>query len=109
MIFDIKLDGFRWKARLVAGGHQTEPPESVLTYTSIVSRETVWIAFTIAMLNDLQIKASDVQNAYLTAPCAEKIYTVLGSDAGKMAIVVRALYGLKSAGASFQRHLADCM
>ena len=31
MIFDIKLDGFRRKARLVAGGHQTEPPASVLT------------------------------------------------------------------------------
>jgi hypothetical protein len=44
---------------------------------------------------------------------AEKIYTVLGlefgADAGKMAIIVHALYGLKSAGASFQRHLADCM
>jgi len=79
----------------------------------VVSRETIQIAFTIAALNDLQVKASDVQNAYLTAPCAEKIYTVLslefGSDAGKTAIVVRALYGLKSASASFQRHLADCM
>jgi len=66
MIFDIKLDGFRRKARLVAGGHQMEPPASVLTYASVVSRETVRIAFTIAALNDLQVKASDVQNAYLT-------------------------------------------
>ena len=66
MIFDINLDGFRRKARLVAGGHQTEPPASVLTYASVVSRETVRIAFTIAALNDLQVKASDVQNAYLT-------------------------------------------
>ena len=32
-----------------------------------------------------------------------------GSDCGKTAIVVRALYGLKSAGASFRNHLADCM
>jgi hypothetical protein len=32
-----------------------------------------------------------------------------GSDAGKKAFIVRALYGLKSAGASFRNHLADCM
>ena len=30
-------------------------------------------------------------------------------DAGKKALIVRALYGLKSAGASFRAHLADCM
>ena len=56
---------------------------------------------------------SDIENAYITAPCTEKIWTVLGPefgpDAGKSAIVVRALYGLKNAGASFCNHLADCM
>ena len=82
MIFDVKLEGFRRKARLVAGGHKTEPPASVLTYASVVSRETVRVALTVAALNDLQVKTSDVQNAYLTAPCAEKIYTVLGLEFG---------------------------
>ena len=71
------------------------------------------IALTLAGLNNLQVKVSDIENAYITAPCTEKIWTVLGpefgSDAGKTAIVVRALYGLKSAGASFCNHLADCM
>ena len=61
----------------------------------------------------MEVKASDIQNAYLTAPCAEKIWTKLGPefgpDAGKKAIVVRALYGLGSAGASFTAHLASCM
>jgi len=80
---------------LVAGGHQTEPPANVLTYASVVSRETVHIAFTNATLNDSQVKASDVKNVCLTAPYAEMIFTVLGlefgADAGKMAIVVRAL------------------
>ena len=112
MIFDIKLDGFRCKARLVAGGHMTETP-AVMTYASVVSRETVRIALTMAALNDLEVKASDVQNAYLTAPCEEKIWTTLGpefgDDKGKKAVIVRALYGLKSAGASFGRHIADCM
>jgi len=113
MIFDIKLsEGFRRKARMVAGGHQVDTP-AYLTYSSVVSRETVRIVLTLAALNGLEVKASDIQNAFLTAPCVEKIWTILGSefgpDAGKRAFVVRALYGLSSAGKSFSDHLADCM
>jgi len=113
MIFDVKLgEGFRRKSRLVGGGNQVDTP-SHMTYASVVSRETVRIALMLAALNDLEVKASDIQNAYLTAPCAEKIWTVLGPEfgpeAGKKAIIVRALYGLGSAGASFTKHLADCM
>ena len=48
-----------------------------------------------------------------TAPCEEKIWTTLGPEfgpnKGKRALIVRALYGLISAGASFGRHLADFM
>ena len=112
MVFDIKLDGFKRKARLVAGGHVLDPPAG-LTYSSVVSRDSVRIILTIAALNDLEVKASDVQNAYLTAPCEEKVWTKLGpefgADQGKSALIVRALYGLRSAGASFSRHIADCM
>ena len=32
-----------------------------------------------------------------------------GKDAGKSAVIVRALYGLKSAGAAFKSHIARCM
>jgi len=113
IIFDIRFgEGFRRKARLVAGGHMIDTPQH-LTYSSFVSRETVRIALTMAALHDLEVKTSDIQNAYLTAPCAEKIWTVLGPefgpDAGKKAIIVRALYGLGSAGQSFSAHLASCM
>ena len=113
MVFDVKFEAnFRRKARLVAGGHMVEAP-AVMTYASVVSRETVRIALTVAALNDMEVRASDVQNAYLTAPCEEKIYTTLGpefgEDQGKTALVVRALYGLASAGATFGRHIADCM
>ena len=91
----------------------TKTPPPVMTYASVVSRETVRIALTIAALNDLQVKASDVQNAYLASPCEEKIWTVLGTefgqDAGKKAIIVHALYGLKSSGGPFSRHISDCM
>ena len=113
MIFDIKLsEGFRRKARMVAGGHQVDTP-AYMTYSSVVSRETVRIVLTLAALNDLEVKAADIQNAFLTAPCAEKIWTILGvefgPDAGKRAIIVRALYGLAASGKSFGDHLANCL
>ena len=112
MVFDVKMEDFRRKARLVAGGHMTETPMAA-TYSSVVSRDSVRIALTIAALNDLNICAGDVENAYLTAPVKEKIWCILGkefgADAGKKALRVRALYGLKSAGAAFRAHLADCM
>ncbi len=66
MVFDIKID-FTRKARLVAGGHLTEVP-SHLTYSSVVSRESIRIMFLIAALNDLQVLIADIGNAYLNAP-----------------------------------------
>ena len=52
-------------------------------------------------------------NAYVKVPCSKKIWTVLGkefgADQGKKAIIVRAFYRLKSSGAAFHAHLADCM
>ena len=38
---------------------------AVLTYVCVVSRDSVHIALTIAALNNLQVKASDVQNEFL--------------------------------------------
>ena len=111
MIFDVKLgENYRRKARLVAGGHKTEAPASI-TYSSVVSRDSVRIALLIAALNELDVLACDIQNAYLTAPCREKVYTVagdeFGSDSGKLMVITRALYGLKSAGASFRAFLGE--
>ena len=54
------------------------------------------IALTISTLNDLDVKAGDIMNAYLTAPITEKVWTVLGKewgpDSGKKSIIVRLLY-----------------
>ena len=82
MIFDVKFgENFRCKARLVAGGHMTDTPNT-LTYSSVVSRDSVCIALTIAALNDLSVMACDIQNAYLTAECREKIWTRAGPEFG---------------------------
>ena len=110
IIFDVKLgENFRRKARYVADGHRTETPSSV-TYSSVVSRESVRICLTIAALHGLDILTADIENAYLTAPCREKCWLLagpeFGSDMGKVMIVKRALYGLKSSGAAFRSFLA---
>ena len=105
IIFDVKMD-FTRKARFVAGGHMTDTPSSI-TYSSVVSRESVKIAFLIAALNDLDIMSCDIGNAYLNAPCREKIWFVAGKECGpdlevKPCKLVRALYGLKSSGAAWR-------
>ena len=113
MVFDIKMDGdFTRKARLVAGGHTTDTPASI-TYSSVVSRESVRIAFLIVALNDLEVFAADIGNAYLNAPCREKIWTIagpeFGTDSGCIMVVKRALYGLKSSGAAWRAMLAQTL
>ena len=67
LVFDVKFDGFRFKSRMVAGGHMVDTPP-FLTYASVVSRETVRKALLMAALHDLDMKALDVENAYLMAP-----------------------------------------
>ena len=68
--------------------------QATIIYASIVSRETVTIALMIATLNDLQVKLSNILNAYVQAPVIEKVFTTLGpefvKDTGKTAVIVRA-------------------
>ena len=65
----------------------------------------------IAALNELDIQAADIENAYLTAPYREKVWTIggkeFGHNQGRVFKVIRALYGLKSSGAAFRAHLAE--
>ena len=70
IVFDVKMD-FTRKARFVANGSMTDMPIG-LCYSSVVSRDSVRIAFLVAALNDLDLLACDIGNAYLNAPCREK-------------------------------------
>ena len=96
----------------MAEGHITEAPVTIM-YASRVSRETVRIVLMTAALNDLEVKSGDILNANVQVPVTEKVWTTLGSefgkDARKTAVIVRALYDLKSAGAASRSHLARCM
>jgi hypothetical protein len=112
LIFDVKMD-FTRKARFVAGGHMTDPPPT-LTYSSVVSRDSVRIALLLAALNDVDLLAADIGNAYLNAPSREKVYTTAGLEfgaelQGQSLLIVKALYGLKSSGAAWRSHLTGTL
>ena len=110
LIFDVKLsENFRRKARFVADGHLVETPASV-TYSTVVSRDSIRILLTAAALNEVDVMGADIQNAFLSAPNKEKNWIKagpeFGPEQGKVFIVVRALYGLKSACAAFRAFMA---
>ena len=97
---------------MVADGHKTDTPRLV-TYSSVVSRDSVRICLLLAALNDLDVLSRDIENAYLTAPCREKCWTIggkeFGPDEGKPFIITKTLYGLKSSDAAFRALLAETL
>ena len=109
IIYDVKFDLTR-KARYVGGGHLTSVP-ACMTYSSVVSRDSVRIMFLIAALNDLDIKMCDIGNAYLNAETRERLWFQAGNEWGDRSgcpvIIVRALYGLKSSGAEWKKTFAE--
>ena len=57
-IFDINMDEkFTRKAQFVAGGHMTKPPLS-MTFCTVVTRESVRMAFLLTGLNELDAMLS---------------------------------------------------
>jgi len=112
IIFDVRMTLER-KARWVKDGHKTPEPDKS-TYAGVVSRESVRIALTYAALNSLEVFACDIQNAYLQSPSSEKHYIICGiefglENVGKRALIIRALYGGKRAGADYWRHVRSAM
>ena len=91
MIFDVKMDLTK-KARFMAGGHTTDTQTS-MTYSSVVSRDSVRIAFTYAALMGIQVWVADIGDAYLNAKCRKRIWTItgkaFGSDEGQVMIIVQ--------------------
>ena len=112
LVWDVKMD-FTRKARWVLDGHKTPDPIRS-TYAGVVSRESVRIALTYAALNDLNVFAANIRNAYLQALSSQKDYFICGPEfgvenIGQMALIHHALYGGKAAGRDFRNHLRSCM
>ena len=62
------MEDLQRKARMVAGGHMTDVPLTIM-YASVISCDTVRIALTIAALNNMSVNTSDIMNAYIKAQC----------------------------------------
>ena len=112
LVFDFKMD-FTRKARWVKDGHWS-PDSTTSAYAGVVSRESVRVGLTYAVLMDLGVMAAEIQNAYLQAPSSEKYFIVCGAEyglenVGKVSLITCALYGGKVAGRDFWHHLRDCM
>ena len=112
LVWDVKMD-FTRKATWVLDGHKTLDPIGS-TYAGVVSRESVCIALTYAALNDLDVFAANIRNAYLQAPSSQKDCIICGPEfgvenIGQTALIHCALYSGKAAGRDFRNHLRSCM
>ncbi|MGH3054679.1 MAG: reverse transcriptase domain-containing protein, partial [Gaiellaceae bacterium] len=111
LVFDVKFD-LRRKARLVAGGHLTDPPKDSV-YSGVASMRSICMCLFLAELNGLATCAADVGNAYLEAQTKEKLYIVAGPEFGSLhahiLIFNKALYGLRTSGARWHERMADVL
>ena len=83
-------------------GHKIYGRSSV-TYSNVVSRESVRIILTIEDLNDVDLKEAGTKASFLTAPNKEKFWLETGKEFGyteeNLSIEIKALYRLKTSGA----------
>ena len=112
MIFDLKQQDMRHKARLVVGGHVIDSSDHT-TYSSVIENLSVRLLFLAASYLNLGVMTGDIGNAFPTAPCAEKIWSKcgpeFGSKEGAIVTLKRALYGLKTASRSFHEFFGDTL
>jgi hypothetical protein len=110
-VFAVKHD-LRHKARLVAGGHLTEPTMEG-SYSSVVNLRSLRICLVAAELNGLSTMVGDISSAYLEAITKEKVCFTAGPEFGHLAghtfIIEKALYGLRTSGASWHQRFADTL
>ena len=108
-MFDLYL-GMTKEAQYMAGGHVTNVPTH-MTYTSVISCDTVRIGFLVAAFNGLDILAVDIKNSFLEAPTQEKIFFYDGNewkyDKDRVVVVICALCVLKYSALQFRKNLAE--
>ena len=106
MIYKVK----HRKARLVAGGHIVDS-RGISTRSTMVKGVSVHLFDVIAHHDNLKVLCGDVGNAFVTAPCLEKVYSRAGPKFGDcqdaIIVFVKALYGLQSSSRAFRGHFAD--
>ena len=110
MIFDIKQEDLRRKARLVAGGHVVES-NMYESYSSVVQQRTIRLLETIVLNEGLSFVTGDIGNAFVQADTKEKVYTIAGREFGEKkdctVIIKKALYGLATSARQWNITLGD--
>ncbi len=109
IVFATKFD-LRRKARLVASGNWTELVKEDIC-SGVVGMEIIRIGFFLGELNHLRCCAADVGNACLHSKTKEKVCLVAGPEfselEGRILIIYKALYGLRTSAACFWQHIAE--
>lgn len=101
MIFSVK-PGLRRKSRYVARGHKVDSSQHSSS-SSVVRMDSICLLNVIVKQKNLQVSAGDFGDAYVNAEMKEKVYVVYSPEfgpelAGRIAIIKKAFYGLKSSG-----------
>ena len=111
LVFDVKHDGHH-KSRLVADRHLTEVLLNSV-YSGVVSLCRICLLVLLAELNNLDVWATDIGNAYLEVETQEKVYIIVGPEFGVLEghtlIIFKALYGLRTSGLHWHEHFANCL
>ena len=82
MIFDIKNEDLRRKARFVVSGYKVDSSH-LEAYSSVVQSMSLRILLSIAQKQGIKVMSGDVGNAFPHAPTQEKVYTIAGEEFGK--------------------------
>ena len=110
MIFDVKQEDLRRKARLVAGGHVVESSMHE-SYSSVVQQRSIRLLETVALNEGLSFVTGDIGNAFVRADTKEKVYTIAGTEFGEKkdctVIIKKALYGLATSARQWNITLGD--
>ena len=108
-VYKVKTD-LRQKAQLVCDGSRVDP-KGLLTQATIVKGISVHLLDAIADSQGLQVMCGDIGNVFLQANTKEKVYTHVGKEfgkhAGKIALIIKALYRLTTSAERFRLLLAD--
>ena len=108
-VYEVKTD-LHQKARLVCDSLQVDP-KGLSTRATIVKGISVCLLDIIADSQDLQVMCGDIDNTFMKANTKEKVCTCIGKEfgehAGKIALIIKALYGLTTSVERFCSLLAD--
>jgi hypothetical protein len=108
-VYEVKND-LRQKSRLVCDGSRVEA-RGLSTRATVVKGISVRLLDLIAESQQLKVLCGDIGNAFIQAKTNERVYTRVGNEfgehAGKIALIVRALYGLTTSAERFHTLLAD--